>query len=135
MPSTFLAATGPWLYPLLAVAACLVLAAGRAAHTIHRSSPSRSSGAHHSVIVWGVLAGVVGLLGTVIGFGRVAVGARAVTGGESAQIEAMLAVMWDGVLVILTPITFGLWLLTISLVAWLALDALYRSKSKSHSDM
>jgi hypothetical protein len=87
------------------------------------------------VIVWGVLAGVVGLLGTVIGFGRVAVGARAVTGGESAQIEAMLAVMWDGVLVILTPITFGLWLLTISLVAWLALDALYRSKSKSHSDM
>jgi len=58
-----------------------------------------------------------------------------VTGGESADLEAMLAVMWDGVMVILTPVTFGLWLLTISLVSWLVLDALHGWKVRSHSDM
>ena len=115
---------GPWLYPLLAVGACLVGTIVRACVVIAQLDEGLpASGApHHPVLAWGVLGGVVGLLGTVIGFGRVAVGARAATGAERAELEAMLAVMWDGVLVIVTPVTMGLWLFTTSLVVWLALQ-------------
>ncbi len=119
-----LSALGPWLYPLVIVALCLIGTVTRAVLTIARLTDELpASGApHHAVLAWGVLGGVVGLLGTVIGFGRVAVGARAATGAERAELEAMLAVMWDGVLVIVTPVTMGLWLFTTSLVAWLALQ-------------
>lgn len=125
-----LTAAGPWMYPLLAVGACLVGSVIHAGTVISSSDGTAAAGPpHHAVIVWGVLAGVVGLLGTVIGFGRVAVGARAATGAERAELEAMLAVMWDGVLVIVTPVTIGLWLFTASLVAWLVLHYLHRHKA------
>jgi hypothetical protein len=125
-----LTSTGPWLYPLVAVGLCLLGAVLRAAMVI-RSMDDKlpAAGApHHAVIVWGVLGGVVGLLGTVIGFGRVAVGARAVTGSERAELEAMLSVMWEGVMVIVTPVTLGLWLFTGSLVAWLVLQFMVNRK-------
>ena len=120
----FLNSTGPWMYPLLAVAVCLIVSVVRAAIIISAADGEmpRAGPPHHAVVVWGVLGGVVGLLGTVIGFGRVAVGARAVTGAERAELEAMLAVMWDGVMIIVTPVTLGLWLFTASLVAWLVLQ-------------
>jgi len=125
-----LTAAGPWMYPLLAVGACLFAAMVHAGIVITTSDSTRTAGPpHHAVIVWGVLAGVVGLLGTVIGFGKVAIGARAATGSELAELEAMLAVMWDGVLVIVTPVTIGLWLFTASLVAWLGLHYLHRHKA------
>lgn len=119
-----LTATGPWLYPLLAVALCILGAAARAAWVIrHSEGVMPAAGApHHSVIVWGVLGAVVGLLGTVIGFGRVAIGARAAAGTELTEPEAMLSIMWDGTLVIVTPVTLGLWLFTSSLIVWLLLD-------------
>ena len=34
----------------------------------------------------------------------------------------MLAILWDGVLVIMTPLTVGLWIFSVSLVLWLGLD-------------
>ena len=120
-----LAATGPWLYPLLAVAACLALAVVRAALAIRAlgDRPPPAGPPHTAVVAWGVLGGVVGLLGTVVGFGRLALGARAAAGGgESPEPEAMLAVLWEGVLVIVTPVTLGLWLFTASIIAWLLLQ-------------
>lgn len=119
-----LSSLGPWLYPLAVVGLCLLVAIVRAGVVVSRLGDALpAAGApHHSVLAWGVLGGVVGLLGTVIGFGRVAVGARAATGAERAELEAMLAVMWDGVLVIVTPVTMGLWLFTTSIVAWLVLQ-------------
>lgn len=119
-----LGSLGPWLYPLGAVGLCLIATTGRAVLTIARLTDGLpASGApHHAVVAWGALGLVVGLLGTVIGFGRVAVGARAATGAERAELESMLAMMWDGVLVIVTPVTVGLWLFTVSLVTWLALQ-------------
>ncbi len=115
---------GPWLYPLVAVGLGLLGTMIRACVVISRLTDRlpESGAPHHPVLAWGVLAGVVGLLGTVIGFGRVAVGARAATGAERAELEAMLAVMWDGALVIVTPVTMGLWLFTTSLAVWLALQ-------------
>jgi hypothetical protein len=124
-----LTATGPWMYPLLIVAGCLLASIVHSAVVILNSESAPSAApAHHAVLGWGVLAGVVGLLGTVIGFGKVAVGARAATGAERAELEAMLAVMWDGVMVIVTPVTIGLWLFTIALVAWLGLHYLTRQR-------
>lgn len=119
-----IAATGPWMYPLMAVGACIL------GSTIHAAVIIRSldgtappAGAPHaSIIVWGVLAFVVGLLGTVVGFGRVVIGARAATGAELADMEAMMAVIWDGVLIIVTPVTLGLWMTTCALVLWLILQ-------------
>lgn len=119
-----LAAAGPWVYPLAVVALCLVGSTIRAGLAITRSEGAMpvSGPPQHAVIVWGALSVVVGLLGTAIGFARVAVGARAAAGGDFSEFEAMFAVLWDGVLVIMTPITLGLWLFCVSLVTWLALD-------------
>jgi hypothetical protein len=125
-----LTAAGPWMYPLLAVGACLFASIVHAAVVIATGDSAHPAGPpHHAVLAWGVLAGVVGLLGTVIGFGKVAIGARAATGAERAELEAMLAVMWDGVLVIVTPVTIGLWLFTAALVAWIGLHYLHRFKA------
>jgi hypothetical protein len=124
-----LTATGPWMYPLLIVAGCLLVSIVHSFHVIwNAESGSSVAPVHHAVLGWGVLAGVVGLLGTVIGFGKVAVGARAVTGSERAELESMLAVLWDGVMVIVTPVTIGLWLFTIALIAWLGLHYLTRQR-------
>jgi len=120
----FLSTLGPWMYPLAFVSVILLLdivRAGVAIASIDGDMPA-SGAPHHSVIVWGFLASVVGLLGTVIGFGRVAIGARAATGAERAELEGMLAIMWEGVMVIVTPVTAGLWLFTVALIAWLILQ-------------
>ena len=118
-----LTATGPWMYPLLGLGLCLLLSMGRAALLVGRADGMPAAGPpHHAVLAWGVLGLVVGLLGTVIGFGRLAIGARAASGAERADLEAMLAVMWDGALIIVTPVTLGLWLFTAALAAWLVLQ-------------
>lgn len=125
-----LTATGPWLYPLLGVAVCLAISVVRAAIVIRtlEDGPPPAGPPHTAVVAWGVLGGVVGLLGTVVGFGRLAIGARAAAGAERADLDAMLAVMWEGVLVVVTPVTLGLWLFTASIVAWLVLQFLFGRK-------
>jgi hypothetical protein len=124
LPMNLLAASGPWLYPLLAVAACLAITVVRAAVVIRAldDAPPPAGPPHTAVVAWGVLGGVVGLLGTLVGFGRLAVGARVAAGAERPELEEMLAVMWEGVLVIVTPFMLGLWLFTASIVAWLVLQ-------------
>ena len=120
----FLTTLGPWMYPLAGVAVLLVADIVRAVVTtagLDGALPA-SGPPHNTVLVWGVLAGGVGLLGTVVGFGRVAVGARAATGAERAELEGMLALMWEGVMVIVTPAIAGLALFTIALAAWLLLQ-------------
>lgn len=119
-----LLAAGPWLYPLVAVAVCLAASAIAAGLAIARSEGSMpaSGPPHHPVLAWGVLGVVLGLLGTAIGFAQVAGGARAAAGGDFSELEAMLAVLWDGVLVIMTPLMLGLGLFTLALTAWLVLD-------------
>ena len=125
-----LSAAGPWVYPLAAVALFLVGSAIRAGLAIASSAGvmPASGPPHHPIIVWGVLGVVVGLLGTAIGFARVAVGARSAAGGDFSDVEAMLTVFWDGVLVIMTPLTLGLWLFGMSLLVWLVLDWVLKRK-------
>lgn len=129
---TLLSATGPWMYPLIAVGLCLLGSIVRAAFVIRiwDGSVTPSGPPHASVLVWGALGVVVGLLGTVIGFGKVALGARAATGAERAELEAMLGVMWEGAMIIVTPVTLGLWLFTVALVAWLGLQLMFNRKAR-----
>lgn len=120
-----ISSAGPWIYPLLAVLAGLLGSIVRAAVVIRSSEPVPPAGPpHHAVVVWGVLGLVVGLIGTVVGFGRLALGARTAAGGDRPELEAVLGVLFEGALVIVTPVTLGLWLLTASLVAWLVLGLL-----------
>ena len=128
-PVTLLSSTGPWLYPLAAAAACLVGSVVRAFLVIRSDRPVPPAGPpHHAVLVWGVLAVVVGLLGTVVGSARLALGARAVAGPEETDLQAMMDVVWSGAVVVISPVTLGLALLCFSLVCWLLLGfALNRS--------
>jgi O-antigen ligase len=128
----FLSTLGPWMYPLGGVAVLLLVDITRAGAAIARIDGEfpASGPPHHTVLGWGVLAGVVGLLGTVVGFGRVAVGARAATGAERAELEGMLELMWEGVMVIVTPTIAGLGLFTAALVAWLILQYAFTARMR-----
>lgn len=122
LPMDVFTSAGPWIYPLLAALAGLLGSIARASVVIRSSESVPPAGPpHHTVVVWGVLGLVVGLIGTLVGLGRLALGARAAAGGERAEIEVVLEVLLDGALVIVTPVTLGLWLFTSSLVAWLVL--------------
>ena len=125
-----LSATGPWMYPLLGAAACLLAAIVHATVvTLRTEKEDRPvAPAHHAVLAWGVLGAVVGLLGTLVGFGRVALGAREATGAGREDLEAMMTVLWDGAVVIVPPVIAGLWLFSMSVVAWLVLHYLLRSR-------
>lgn len=125
-----ISATGPWIYPLLGAALCLLAAIVHATVATLRAGDGvpQPAPAHHAVLGWGVLGSVVGLLGTVIGFGRVAIGARAATGSGREDFEAMMSVLWDGAVVIVAPVTVGLWLFTTALVAWLILHYVLRAR-------
>jgi hypothetical protein len=118
------AAAGPWLYPLLAVAACLVLSIVRATVIIAGldGAPHPAGPPHLPVLAWGVLAVVVGLLGTVVGFGRLALGIREETAAIRVELTTMLDMVWAGATVVLTPVALGLCLFTLSILAWLLLQ-------------
>lgn len=117
---------GPWVYPLLGIGLCLLVAIVRAAIVIMSMDrgPHPAGPPHNTVIAWGVLGGVVGLLGTLVGFARLAVSARQATGAQRVDLEALLDVLWGGAAVIVAPVTLGLWLFSVAVVAWLVLQYL-----------
>lgn len=118
------------MYPLLVAAACLLAAIVHATLVTLRTEKGDRpiAPAHHAVLAWGVLGAVVGLLGTLVGFGRVALGAREATGAGREDLEAMMTVLWDGAVVIVPPFIAGLWIFSMSVVAWLVLHYLLRSR-------
>ena len=117
-----LSAAGPWTYPLGVMALCLLASVARAATVIRSDQPVPPAGPpHHAVVVWGILAAVVGLLGTVVGLARLAEGVQAVAGSEAPELEAVLGVLRQGAVVTASPVTLGLALFAISLAAWLVL--------------
>ncbi|MDX1645717.1 MAG: hypothetical protein R3304_01135 [Longimicrobiales bacterium] len=128
----FLTSTGPWLYPLAALAVCLLASVLRAIVVIRSSRPVPPAGPpHHPVLAWGALGLVVGLLGTVVGVARLGQAARPLLGGGGgADLERLLDVVERGAIVVVSPLGVGLALFTLSLVFWLALGfALNRTVS------
>lgn len=130
-----LASAGPWAYPLGAMALCLLGSVVRAATVIHSDAPVPPAGPpQHAVVVWGVLAGVVGLLGTVVGVARLIEGVQAIAGSDSPDLETVLDVLRRGAIVTASPVALGLTIFAASLVAWLALGfALNRRAGTSGS--
>lgn len=117
-----LASAGPWTYPLGAMALCLVGSVVRAATVIRSDTPVPAAGPpHHAVVVWGILAGVVGLLGTVLGVARLIEGAQTIAGSDAPDLAAILDVLRRGAIVTASPVALGLALFAASLVAWLGL--------------
>lgn len=117
-----LASAGPWTYPLGAMALCLLGSVVRAAIVIRSEDPVPPAGPpHHAVVVWGILAGVVGLLGTVVGVTRLVEGVQAVAGSDTPDLEAVLEVLRQGALITGSPFALGLVLFALSLAAWLVL--------------
>jgi hypothetical protein len=116
---------GPWVYPLGAIAVVLFADAVRAGVALAaRDGAAMRASPHHTVLGWGVLAAVVGLLGTTIGFGRLLTGARVAAGGDRAELEGVLEVLQAGAIVSVAPAVVGLGLFTAAVCAWLALQYL-----------
>ncbi len=115
---------GPWSYPLAALGLATIADAIRAAVVIGSldAEPPASGAPHHTVLAWGVLGGLVGLLGTAVGLGRLVLGIRSAVGPEPEDLESMLTILGEGIATVLSPAVAGGSLLAGSLVAWLALQ-------------
>lgn len=101
-------------WPMLIAAAFLLLQIARA--VIAARSPTGAARTRHAVLVWGFLNALLGVLGTVLGL--------AVTAGSVAaagRIEPTL--LGGGLQIALSPSILGLLLLTVAIIAWLALQA------------
>lgn len=130
-PMQTLSSAGPWIYPLGALALCLLLSIGRALVVIRSDDPLPPAGPpHHTVLVWGALGLVVGLAGMLVGLGRLAAGIRAVLRSEGTEVEAVADMMMPGLVVVAAPATLGLVVLATALVAWLGLGFLLNRRGR-----
>jgi len=111
-------------WPMLASAAFLALQIVRAVIEVRRESESAGANSRHSILVWGFLGALLGLLGTVVGLFVVAISVEAAG-------EVSMALLGGGLKVALSPTIFGLTLLTLAVVAWLFLPVLGPRRSRS----
>lgn len=77
----------------------------------------------HTVLVWGFLCALLGVLGTVVGL---TIAADSVSRAGSASP----VLIWGGVKVALSTTVFGLCLLTVAVVAWLAVGFFQRRNAE-----
>lgn len=109
----FFAQMGVIQWPMYVAAIFLVVQIARAAAGTRQGRESSVSTS--SVLVWGGLGALLGILGTVVGFSQAA-------GAIAAASDISPPVIWGGVRVALSTTIFGLMLLTLAVVAWLALQ-------------
>ena len=125
-----LSLAGPWAYPLAVVALGLAISVVRALLTIRSAGPVPPAGPpHHATVAWGALGAVVGLMGTVVGVGRLGEGLRSVVGTEDADVVRVLDILREGSMVAATPAAVGLGLLSLSLLSWLGLGFLLNRRA------
>lgn len=110
---TFFTEMGVMRWPLLLAMVFMLVQIGRAAWQILGGKGSDAM-TLHAVLVWGALCALLGVLGTVVGM-SITAGAIEVTSTASPGI------IWGGMRVALTTTVFGLLLLTLAVLAWLAL--------------
>lgn len=110
---TFFAEMGAMRWPLLLAMVFMFFQIGRAAWQI-LGGKGTDAMTLHAVLVWGALCALLGVLGTVVGM---SLAARAV---ESASTVSP-SLLWGGLRVALTTTVFGLLLLTLAVLSWLAL--------------
>ena len=115
---TFFREMGFIAYPLTIVAAFLAIEIVRAAREVlggGAPSAAATSARIHPVLLWGVLAAVLGVLGTVIGVFQMA---EALSRVESATPT----LIWGGIKVALGSTIVGMLLMGIAAIAWLTLQ-------------
>ena len=118
---TFFREMGFIAYPLTIVAVFLVVEILRAARVVWNAdgqSATTASARIHPVLVWGVLAAVLGILGTVVG---VALAASFLSRVEPTT-PANPALIWSGIRVTLGSTIVGMLLLGVASISWLVLQ-------------
>ena len=105
-------------YPLTIVAVFLVVEVARAVRAVTVSTPgdaALTSARIHPVLVWGVLAAAVGVLGTVVG---IAIAAQFIEQADAVRAN----LVWGGIRVALGSTIVGMLLLGFASIAWLVLQ-------------
>jgi hypothetical protein len=105
-------------YPLAIVTLFLVVEVVRAVWAVSMADAETAplaSARIHPILVWGVLAAVVGFIGTVVGL---AMAAQAIERAGNAPP----GLVWGGVKVTLGSTIVGMLLLTFASIAWLTLQ-------------
>jgi biopolymer transport protein ExbB/TolQ len=106
-------------YPMYVATLFMLIQVVRAAMQLTKPPASRSAMTTHTILIWGVLNALLGVLGTVLGM--------ALAGGSIARAAAVeVTLVAAGLKISLYPTIFGLLLLTFAVVAWLVLQALQR---------
>ena len=102
-------------WPMYIAAFFMVVQIVRAAMQGSRPTGPRSAMTRHTILVWGFLNALLGVLGTVLGLALA--GASIERAGD---VEVSLVA--GGMKVALSSTIFGLLLLTVAVVAWLVLQ-------------
>ena len=114
----FFVSMGYIRYPLVIVTVFLLVEIVHASLAVSRAdghSAAAVSARIHPVLVWGVLAAVIGILGTVVGI------TMAAAYLEQAEASSP-SLIWGGMKVALGSTIVGMLLLGIASVAWLTLQ-------------
>ena len=115
---SFFESMGFIAYPLTIVAVFLVIEVFRAVRAVAAAGDGEAAitaARIHPVLVWGVLAAVVGVIGTVVG---IAVAADFLEQAESIRPN----LVWGGIKVALGSTIVGMLLLGFASIAWLTLQ-------------
>jgi hypothetical protein len=116
-------------YPLAIVSVFLVIEIARATDAVladRGASASATSARIHPVLLWGVLAAVLGVLGTVIGVYQAA---EAISRAGTATPT----LVWSGIKVTLGSTIVGMLLLGIASVGWLGLQFVNGRRTRAAS--
>ena len=114
-------------YPLLVIAILIVWSALRVGLDLRRerSVPPTRAGVN-AILYWGVLAALVGVLGTMVGFSQVA-------GFIAGASQISPSLVWGGVKVALSTAIAGFTLLTLAGLIWLPLQAIRERREQPHA--
>lgn len=110
----FFAQMGIWAYPMLLTGILMLFQIGRAAAGMGRRTPAGGDSAGHSILVWGALSAVLGILGTVVG---ISIAAGVIENASSISPPLVAG----GLKVALSTTVFGMLLFALALVAWLVI--------------
>ena len=110
---------GVMRYPMYIATVFMVGAIAQAALDLRRPGSPRSRMRTHTILIWGFLNALLGILGTVLGM--------ALAGASIERAgDVELSLVAGGMKISLYTTIFGLLLLTVAVVAWLVLQALQR---------
>ena len=115
---------GVMMWPMLVIALGVVILAGRAAARLWRADGSLEDvdRSLQSIVFWGLVALVLGVLGSVVGLVQMA---QAIAAFAASGVT--MATIWGGFAVALITTIFGLSILLVALIVWFVLRVWFAS--------